>query len=198
MIEPYSLLVEENVDRLSRLPTDQTRDIFKKLKELKIDVAVVRFGLVIQHEDDADLTSDLILTVAMHLAHLESLQKSQRILASFDKKRKEEKQGGAKRTSVCPSWMKLSEDNKSFELIPDATDTIRLIFKLRIEGKGSHLICKMLNEQNTPRIAKGSDKPWSKRMVEKYLKMDTSVRGVTDIHVFFPPKPVSCSFTTFR
>lgn len=133
MIEPYSLLVEENVDRLSRLPTDQTRDIFKKLKELKIDVAVVRFGLVIQHEDDADLTSDLILTVAMHLAHLESLQKSQRILASFDKKRKEEKQGGAKRTSVCPSWMKLSEDNKSFELIPDATDTIRLIFKFRIE-----------------------------------------------------------------
>lgn len=54
----------------------------------------------------------------------------------------------------------------------------------------------MLNEQNTPRIAKGSDKPWSKRMVEKYLKMDTSVRGVTDIHVFFPPKPVSCRFTT--
>lgn len=175
-IEPHSLLVVENVDRLSRLHPDDTREIFKQLKNYKIDVAVVRFGIVIKHDEKSDLASDLVLTVAMHLAHLESEQKSQRIRATFDKKRAQEARGGTKRTSVCPAWMKLSSCKTKFELIPEAVETLKLIFELRIDGKGSHAICNFLNEQGIPRIArpkKGSpSKPWSKRMVEKYLKME--------------------------
>ncbi|MCL9773576.1 recombinase family protein [Vibrio methylphosphonaticus] len=173
-IPPYSLLVVENVDRISRLPADDARNLFIKLKGLKIDVAVTKFNLVISHDSKSDLASDLVLTVAFHLAHLESEQKSQRIRATFDIKRQNEKLGGERRTSVCPAWMKLSGDKKSFELIPEHATTIKQIFEWRIQGHGAHVICNRLNESDTPRPAKpkeGARKAWSKRMVEKYLKM---------------------------
>ncbi|WP_299692308.1 recombinase family protein [uncultured Vibrio sp.] len=175
-IPPKSLLVVEAVDRISRLPPTKARKVFERLSDLQIDVAIIKFGLVIRHDQKMeDMGTDLLLTAAFHLAHLESEQKSQRIRATFDKKRKEEKEGGEKRTSVCPAWLKLSEDKKSFELIPEAAETLKLIFKLKISGKGSHAICNLLNEDGIPRIAKKqTHQPWSKRVVEKYLKMEQS------------------------
>lgn len=169
-----SLLVVEAVDRISRLPAKESRKIFEQLADLKIDVAIIKFGLIIRHDENFDLGTDLLLTAAFHLAHLESEQKSQRIRATFDRKRAKEKEGGAKRTSVCPAWMKLSDDKLRFELIPEHVTTLQKIFDWRIKGDGSHVICNRLNAQGISSFTeanKGNYKEWSKRLVEKYLKM---------------------------
>lgn len=172
-IEPGSLLVVEAVDRISRLPADDARDIFRKLAKLKIDIAITKFSLIITHDQKTELGTDLLLTAAFHLANLESEQKSQRIRATIAIRRKEDREGGKKRTSNCPAWMELSDDRMCFELIPEKAAVIKRIFDMKIAGKGSHLICKQLNEEGIPRPAQndGVNKTWNKAMVEKYLKM---------------------------
>jgi len=169
-----SLLVSENTDRISRMSADDSREIFRNFKRLKIDVALVKFGIIIYHDKDKDLGIDLLLTAAFHLANMESQQKSQRIRDTFDIKRREEKAGGEKRTSICPSWLKLSTDKKSFEVINEHGRTLELIFKMKIDGYGSSRICAHLNENKIFSFTKKEDqspKKWTKGMVEKYLKM---------------------------
>ncbi|MEZ8318140.1 recombinase family protein [Vibrio splendidus] len=105
-IPPHSLLVVEAVDRISRLDPNQSRMIFLELAKHKIDVAIQRFNLVVYHDRKADLGSDLLLTVGFHLAYMESQQKSERIRATFDKKREKEREresGGSKANFNLPS-----------------------------------------------------------------------------------------------
>jgi len=169
-----SLLVSENTDRISRMSADESREIFRNFKQLKIDVALVKFGIIIYHDKDKELGIDLLLTAAFHLANMESQQKSQRIRDTFDIKRREEKAGGEKRTSICPSWLKLSADKKSFEVVKGYDQILTLIFNMKIDGYGSSRICAHLNESKIFSFTKKEDqtpKNWSKGMVEKYLKM---------------------------
>ncbi len=167
-IKEKSLLIVEAVDRLSRLPADYSRQLFAKLREYKIDVAITKFSLIIPHDEQLDMGVDLLLTAAFHLAHMESEQKSQRIKATFDKKRREETEGGEKRTSICPAWMKLSSCKKYFELIPEHVEVLTKMIDMKLEGYGCHRITKYLNENN---ISSFSGKSWRTEVVNKYLKM---------------------------
>ncbi|MDH5889205.1 recombinase family protein [Vibrio splendidus] len=168
-IPPHSLLVVEAVDRISRLDPNQSRMIFLELAKHKIDVAIQRFNLVVYHDRKADLGSDLLLTVGFHLAYMESQQKSERIRATFDKKREKERAGGARRTSICPPWMKLSTCKTRFELIPERAELLKRIFKMRInEKRGSTSVAKQLNREG---LLNFNGRPWSSKLVEKYWKM---------------------------
>ncbi|NOH98909.1 recombinase family protein [Vibrio sp. 99-70-13A1] len=168
-IPPHSLLVVEAVDRISRLDPNQSRMIFLELAKHKIDVAIQRFNLVVYHDRKADLGSDLLLTVGFHLAYMESQQKSERIRATFDKKREKERAGGARRTSICPPWMKLSTCKTRFELIPARAELLKRIFKMRInEKRGSTSVAKQLNREG---LLNFNGRPWSSKLVEKYWKM---------------------------
>ncbi|MEZ9122053.1 recombinase family protein [Vibrio cyclitrophicus] len=167
-IKEKSLLIVEAVDRLSRLHVDRSRHLFAKLKKYKIDVAITKFSLIIRHDEQLDMGVDLLLTAAFHLAHMESEQKSQRIKATFDRKRRDEILGGEKRTSVCPTWMELSSCKTDFELIPERVEVLRTMIDMKLAGYGCHRITKYLNERN---ITNFSGKPWRNEMVNKYLKM---------------------------
>ncbi|MDD9156280.1 recombinase family protein [Aliivibrio sp. S4TY2] len=163
-----SLLVVEAVDRISRMPADESRKTFGLFKEYGIDVAIVKFGVIIKHSESTTLENDLLITAAIHLAHMESQQKSNRINDRFEEKRKQEKLGGAKRTTICPLWMKISEDKKSFELIPDRARVMRRIIDMKLNGMGCQRIASTLNEEGVPYF---NGKTWSTRIVLKYCKM---------------------------
>jgi len=174
-IPAYSMLVVEAVDRISRMEPNESRMIFLELAKHKIDVAIQRFNLVVYHDQKADLGSDLLLTVGFHLAHLESEQKSERIRATFDKKRQRELQGGEKRTSICPPWMILSECKTRFELIPERSALLQRIYRMRIhDNLGSSRVAKALNSEN---IKNFNGRTWSSQLIEKYWKM-SQVIGV--------------------
>lgn len=164
-----SLLVVEAIDRISRLPADEARKLFGMFKTFGIDVAIVKFGIIIYHNENTKLEHDLLLTAAFHLAHLESDQKSKRIRARFEHKRKLEKNGGEKRTSICPAWMELSHDRTEFVLIPEHEQVLRRMIEMKLSGIGCLRIAKSLNEEG---ILNFSGKPWQVKLVEKYLKME--------------------------
>ncbi|TCN78614.1 DNA invertase Pin-like site-specific DNA recombinase [Vibrio crassostreae] len=167
-IKRGSLLVVEAVDRISRMPADESRKTFSLFKEYGIDVAIVKFGIIIKHSESTTLENDLLITAAIHLAHMESQQKSNRINDYFENKRMKEKEGGEKRTSICPSWMKLSEDKRSFELIPDRERVMKRIINMKLDGLGCHRIASTLNSEGVPYF---NGKTWSTEIVRKYCKM---------------------------
>ncbi|MDN3628652.1 recombinase family protein [Vibrio lentus] len=168
-IPPHSLLVVEAVDRISRLDPSQARMIFLELARYKIDIAIQKFNLVVYHDEKTDMGSDLLLTAAFHLAHMESQQKSDRICATFDKKRELERQGGVKRTTICPAWMKISPCKTKFELIPESVGVLKRIFKMRIDhGMGAISVAKKLNSEG---VSNFNGRPWSTKLIEKYWKM---------------------------
>lgn len=172
-IPAHSLLVVEAVDRISRLDPAEARVIFLELARHKIDIAIQRFNIVVYHDQKSDLGSDLLLTVGFHLAHMESQQKSDRIRATFDKKREEERKGGVRRTTICPDWMKISSCKTKFELIPEHADVMKRIFRIRIEeGIGSGLVAKRLNAEG---IRNFRGRSWSSKLIEKYWKMEQCI-----------------------
>jgi DNA invertase Pin-like site-specific DNA recombinase len=168
-IPPKSLLVVEAVDRISRLEPNKARKIFMELAEYKIDVAITKFNLIVYHDNSNDFASDLLLTVGFHLAHLESQQKSERIKASFELKRKAEDEGGEKRTSICPAWMNLSSCKTKFVLKQPEASVLKRIFSMKLGANiGSNRIAQILNSEGIPSFTGGE---WYSEIVLKYLKM---------------------------
>lgn len=79
-IPENSLLLVEAIDRISRRSVDEQRELWRKLKHLRINIAVARFGeKVFRWDDQFELGYDIQLTVMMDLAHQESKQKAERI-----------------------------------------------------------------------------------------------------------------------
>lgn len=168
-VEKGTLLIVEAIDRISRLPVDDARALFARFKKYGIDVAICRFNLIIYHDKSSDLGQDLLITTAIHLAHLESEQKSKRIRARFTHKRLLEKEGGERRTSMSPSWIELSKDKTHFVLIPERARIVRKMVDLKLQGWGAHRITVYLNEEGYP--CWNRSKAWYTKIVEKYLKM---------------------------
>ncbi len=171
VVENISLLVFSLYTLCSILIARQSQEIH--FDSNRIDVAIQRFNLVVYHDQKADLGSDLLLTVGFHLAHIESEQKSERIKATFEKKRQREAQGGERRTSICPAWMVLSDCKTKFELIPEYSALLQRIFRMRIDDNlGSSRVVKLLNSEN---IKNFNGRPWSTALIEKYWKMEQAI-----------------------
>lgn len=140
-----SLLVIEAPDRLTRLGIRKGQRLFDELAEHGIDVGLVRFGVIIKHDEDNDFQSSLIVAVGLYLGHLESKQKSERICATMNKRRNKMRSGEIKSTPHCPSWLTPKEDGTGFEL-NEFAEVVKLMFKLRLKGMGGHKISTWLNE----------------------------------------------------
>jgi|SRR5215472_5142507 len=55
-----------------------------------------------------------------------------------------------KKISVCPGWLDLSEDHRSFVFVPEKAEIVRKIFQLSIGGLGSYAIANHLTRQDIP------------------------------------------------
>ena len=171
-----SVLAIEAIDRLSRLEPDETRVLWRTLqKDYGIDIAVQKFGTVFRHDEALALGSDLLLTAAMHLARMESEQKSQRVRATHERRREESRQvGGKKRTSVAPGWLKLSEDRTKFLEIPERVKVLKRIYDLKLNhAKGPLAIASLLTTEGIPTFS-GNDR-WSHTIVRSYLTSKAAI-----------------------
>ena len=65
-----SMLVVESPERLSRIGVTKGRALFDRITACKIDIALVRFGTIIRHNDENDFTSALIVAIGLYLGHL--------------------------------------------------------------------------------------------------------------------------------
>ena len=170
IVKGESVLAIEAPDRVSRAEVSKTKLLWHTLqKDFGIDIAIQRWGVVFTYDKELDLGNDLMLTAAFHLARMESEQKSQRIKATINIRREQSRvEGGKKRSSVSPAWLKISEDRKSFEVIPEKVKLLNLLFELKLnKGLGPDAIARRLNKEGIESLTGGE---WSRTTIRKYLK----------------------------
>ena len=88
-----------------------------------------------------------------------------------------------KLTSICPSWLKLSEDRTRFIEIPEKVAIVKRIFRLSIQGVGVFTMARQFTAEKVPPLGtkKNSDK-WNKSYIEAILN-NPSVYGEYQCHV---------------
>jgi hypothetical protein len=84
-----------------------------------------------------------------------------------------------KLTALCPAWLKLAPDRKSFIPIPDRVEIVRRIFSDSISGIGSGVIASRLNQSANPPFGKADG--WHVSSVKKILD-NRSVLGEFQPH----------------
>jgi DNA invertase Pin-like site-specific DNA recombinase len=176
-ITPGSILIVENLDRLSREEIVSAVRLFLDL----LDAGVVLVQLAPECRfDRADLDPMKLMMAVMELSrgHGESAVKSARIGAAWSSKR--EKIAGTKMTAKAPGWVKLSADRKTFTVIPKVVAVVKRIFAMAVAGHGCRVIAQKLNDEGIP--SPGYSGEWSTESVRHTLR-NRSVLGEFTPHV---------------
>ncbi len=145
-IEQGSLLILEALDRLSRQKISESRKLIQRIFDAGIKIAIVKYNIIFDDSSSNEIGADLLVTAGLHLAFMESEQKSVRLRDTFARKREKIANGIAVKNSHMPFW--LTYENNNFTLLAEQVKHVKLIFKLRLEGMGLHSITRYFNENN--------------------------------------------------
>lgn len=149
-VEKGSLLIVENLDRLSRKKINKAMRQFLHLLDY-VDIYTLQDKKLYSQNDDVDSDTQLldVMTslIVMSRAYEESATKKKRLKESWDEKRKNI--DTKKLTSLIPHWLELSEDRTKFHIKSDKVNIIKYIYDKSINGMGVSQLIRHLNENLT-------------------------------------------------
>ncbi|QTH70585.1 recombinase family protein [Pseudoalteromonas xiamenensis] len=185
-----SVLVCENIDRISRMHPDDAYDVIRDIVKGGIKIVVYSGDdNVFEIKSHNDLGTIIKVIVELERAHSESKSKSQRTSKAFHKML-EGYEGGIIKSGQEPSWVKrkLGENNSpvGYTEIPERTAVIRKMFQLYEGGNGATLIAKALNAEGLKTFSKNTD--WSSSSVEAIMK-SRSLMGEAKFKSMLNDKP---------
>ncbi|MBN1555882.1 MAG: recombinase family protein [Phycisphaerae bacterium] len=168
-VPPGSVLVVENVDRLSRL---EFTEAFKIISGI-IDGGITIRTLAPEATYDRDALNNYgiyQLTGQIQLAHDDSKKKSERLSAVWSEKKRRARDGEVL-TRRLPAWLRLEKDK--IVPIPEAVKAIRKIFEMKAGGIGKGSIAKHLNAKGywtpPPRRNAKTSPSWRDSYITKIL-----------------------------
>lgn len=164
-----SYLLVESFDRLSRQKLNASVALFFDITSNGINLVTLSDNQLYK-AGEAEFAQLIMSIVVMARANEESEIKSQRLSAAWSAKRTAI--GDKKLTGLCPAWLKLSEDRKSFGVLEDRAQIVRRMFEDSASGQGSFVITRRLNDLGVP--AFGRSKGW----VQSYVTKITQTRAV--------------------
>lgn len=167
-----SILVCENIDRISRMHPEDAYDIIRNIVKSGIKIVIYSGEFdVFEITNHNDIGTMIKVIIELERAHSESKSKSQRTSKAFHKILEGYKKGII-RSGQEPSWVKrkLDENNipVGYSEIPERTVVIRRMFQLYEDGNGATLIAKALNAKGLRTFGKNTD--WSSSSVEAIMK----------------------------
>lgn len=158
-----SWLIVESLDRLSRQDVFSAFGLFSQIINAGIIVATTSGSEQIYSKDGPQSQIWMMLGEMLR-ANDESRMKNSRGLANWAKKRQLAQ--SKKLTAMCPAWLKLAEDRKSFAVHEERAAVVRQIFAYSIEGLGIGKIVERLNGKVEPF---GRSDGWHHSSVAKIL-----------------------------
>jgi DNA invertase Pin-like site-specific DNA recombinase len=142
-----SVLIVENVDRLSRLPPLEANEIIKAIVTAGVDIATTSPEYLYTAANLRQTGSWLLLTVAQSLSAEESRKKGERCADAWAALRAAARE--KKLTSRGPSWLKLRGDRRGWDEVPERAAWVRRVFELALQGVGVGRIAGVMNEEAT-------------------------------------------------
>lgn len=165
-IDKGSVLLIESLDRLSRDDITNALTQFLRILSLGIEIVTLADRQSYTQEKINNNPSQLYISLGvMHRANEESQTKSRRIGAAWSNKRKQAVNKPL--TKKCPAWLKYSDINNCFELIPERAIVIRTIFNMCANTCGLWAITKFLNQSEIATF--GNSKIWNKSYLTKII-----------------------------
>ena len=170
------VLAVENLDRLSRQGAKATAQMIWALNEAGVDVFTWNDGVVYRSNESGDLLELFGVIIKAQMAHEESLKKSQRTRASWDRRYNKLKSGETTLIGYQPSW--IIREGDGYAVAPGVALTINRIFDLYNSGVGVFRIAAILNEERVPTWS-----PKAKGWYEGYLYRILGNRAVIGDYV---------------
>jgi len=161
-----SVLIIENVDRLSRLPPDKATAIIMELVNAGIEVVTISPEQRYTKENIHTVGVWVPLQVAIVLAREESEKKSGRLKDAHARKRAALAEG-VKYTKAGPFWLKLSADRKTWIIKEREAKLMRDAFRWCTEGLGAAKICEKFHEEYPEGV---TGKGWQPNNIRKLLR----------------------------
>jgi DNA invertase Pin-like site-specific DNA recombinase len=170
--EQGSVIVVEAWDRLGRLIPDEQVALLSELLRTGVDIGVCRLGDIFTAADFGSYKWAGLATFIM-IAYQESLQKSDRIKAVWQKKRQAAREG-TKVNCRIPCWLQLKDGQ--FQVLEDKAAAVRRLFQLAADGYGQGRIVRKMIEEGRPTIHR---KKWSNGFVARLLNDRRALGEIT-------------------
>ena len=170
-IPPYSVLVVEKLDRLSRDEVRKAQRWIEDICDYGIKIATVEGARVYDSQVLAgDIMHTFEILMKAKLANEESEKKSERVMSAWRAKH-ERARGGVVMTERCPHWLQVvgEEPNRRFEVIPDRAEVVGRIFTMAADGLGHRAIASQLNSEGVQSGHQG-EVLWSATYVRDVLE----------------------------
>tara|TARA_Y100000815_G_scaffold107521_1_gene96171 strand:- start:8630 stop:10156 length:1527 start_codon:yes stop_codon:yes gene_type:complete len=163
-----SSLLVESLDRLSRNIPRKALRVLEDICEAGITLVTLADNKVYDLETiDRDPMAMMMAYVVAMRANEESERKSHRIRSAWSEKR-----ANASRkkpmTKLAPGWLKLREDRRAYEVVPERVEVVKRIFRQYLEGKGTHGIADGLNKDGVKPFGRAAF--WHRSYVVKILE----------------------------
>ena len=151
-----SVLLVENLDRISRQKIRKARNTLEEIIDAGVDVVTLSNGKRYTQSDlDDDAMTGIEIILTFQRAHEESLTKSRRVKHGWQRNLEKVKEGSRKRSGATPAWIKLvgSMDDGHFEVVEEQAAITRELFERFGNGQTVWSIAKRFRDRGikTPR-----------------------------------------------
>lgn len=167
-----TILLVESIDRIGRLEHLETEALMNRILSNGLEIHTLQDGLVYTKDALADdLGISIIQRVKAYIAHQESKQKSFRVSQKWEQRAKLALAGEQRLTRNVPGWI----DPETFKLNEHAK-TVRLIFKLLLDGESLHNIARHLQSNGIKSFSRRKDaNGFSVHSVRTILRSETTI-----------------------
>ncbi|WP_312705965.1 hypothetical protein [Stenotrophomonas lactitubi] len=145
------MLIAEGIDCLSRAEPIQAQAQLAQIINAGITVVTASDGREYNRAGLKAQPMDLVYSLLVMIrAHEESDTKSKRVRAAIDRQCKGWQDGtwrGVVRNGKDPSWTTLDPTTKTFHLVPERAEAVKLAIRMFRDGHGAVRIMRALAEQ---------------------------------------------------
>ena len=168
-VAPGSVVIIENIDRLSRQEVDEAYDLFRAILKSGVWIATREPRRVYRRETAGNMIDLLEPLFIMARGHEESKIKSVRLTAHWDERRRQAREAGRPIGKRCPAWVELVPGG-GYRLRPGPAATVRAVFRLCREGMGLGQIVDWLRARPAEHPPFGSSRVWSRSYLRLIIK----------------------------
>lgn len=170
LVPPGSVLLVENLDRLSRQTAWDAMLIFQSIINEGVDIVTLSNGKRWSKEDMRGDPLRIMESLFLFMrANEESETKSKRVAAAWANKRRRASDGSHIATARVPAWLEVTKGQaeRKFKVIEKRAEIVRRVFQMAKEGVGQHAIAKALNDEAVETF--GRSQFWQRSYVAKLL-----------------------------
>jgi DNA invertase Pin-like site-specific DNA recombinase len=163
-----SILIVENLDRISRQGPKLARQVLARITDHDVEIHILNITQNLKRNWENDFGQSVVVDNELQRAWKESLCKSDRIGRAWQSKREKAAATGKAITENCPVWLEVADDGERYVEKPEAVAVIQEMFDLAAQGMGAHNILKRLNGrlQKLMENQKGPSLSWVSRTLD--------------------------------